>query len=124
MKPCGLTIDPKPLKDHMKADGHKEAFGFVRELVHIDTLMAEHIIQQVYYLVLTDKCEDRIVYYNAFDKHHTKGKVELWKNCLPDTSVHPVSRSHDVEINMEIYQSSHNGTNAKNKGCVPLHEFE
>ena len=26
----GLTIDQKPLKDHMEAVGHKEAFDFVR----------------------------------------------------------------------------------------------
>ena len=29
----GLTIDRKPLKDHMEAVGHKEAFDYVRELV-------------------------------------------------------------------------------------------
>lgn len=29
----GLTIDRKPLKDHMEAVGHKEAFEFVRDLV-------------------------------------------------------------------------------------------
>lgn len=29
----GLTIDKKPLKDHMEAVGHKEAFDFVRDLV-------------------------------------------------------------------------------------------
>ena len=29
----GLTIDQKPLKDHMEAVGHKEAFEYVRELV-------------------------------------------------------------------------------------------
>ena len=28
----GLTIAQKPLKDHMKAVGHKEAFYFVRAL--------------------------------------------------------------------------------------------
>ena len=29
----GLTIDRKPLKDHLEAVGHKEAFDFVSELV-------------------------------------------------------------------------------------------
>ena len=29
----GLTIDKKPLKDHMEAVGHKEAFEYVSELV-------------------------------------------------------------------------------------------
>ena len=29
----GLTIDQKPLKDHMEAVGHKEAFYFICDLV-------------------------------------------------------------------------------------------
>ena len=29
----GLTIDQKPLKDHMEAVGHKEAFYYVCDLV-------------------------------------------------------------------------------------------
>ena len=58
----GLTIDRKPLKDHMEAVGHKEAFDFVCELVRDQVPMSERIIQQIHYLVLADKKEDRGVY--------------------------------------------------------------
>lgn len=58
----GLTIDQKPLKDHMEAVGHKEAFDFVRELVRDNAPMSERIIQQIHYLVLADKKDDRGVY--------------------------------------------------------------
>ena len=58
----GLTIDQKPLKDHMEAVGHKEAFYFVRELVQNQEPMSERIIQQIHYLVLADKKDDRGVY--------------------------------------------------------------
>lgn len=58
----GLTIDQKPLKDHMEAVGHKEAFDFVRELVQKNTPMSERVVQQIHYLVLADKREDRGVY--------------------------------------------------------------
>jgi len=58
----GLTIDQKPLKDHMEAVGHKEAFDFVRELVRDNVLISERIVQQIHYLVLTDKKDDRGVY--------------------------------------------------------------
>lgn len=58
----GLTIDQKPLKDHMEAVGHKDAFDFVSELVQSNTPMSESIIQQIHYLVLADKREDRGVY--------------------------------------------------------------
>ena len=58
----GLTIDRKPLKDHMEAVGHKEAFDFVRDLVKKQIPLSESIIKQIHYLVLADKREDRGVY--------------------------------------------------------------
>lgn len=58
----GLTIDRKPLKDHMEAVGHKEAFEFVSELVKNNVPISESIIKQIHYLVLADKREDRGVY--------------------------------------------------------------
>jgi excisionase family DNA binding protein len=58
----GLTIDKKPLKDHIEAVGHKEAFTFVSELVKNKEPMSERIIKQIHYLVLADKMEDRGVY--------------------------------------------------------------
>ena len=58
----GLTIDQKPLKDHMEAVGHKEAFDYVRELVQEKAPMSERVIQQIHYLVLADKKDDRGVY--------------------------------------------------------------
>lgn len=58
----GLTIDRKPLKDHIEAVGHKEAFEFVSELVKNNVPLSESIIKQVHYLVLADKKDDRGVY--------------------------------------------------------------
>ena len=58
----GLTIDQKPLKDHMEAVGHKEAFDFVRDLVKDQVPLSESIIKQIHYLVLADKKDDRGVY--------------------------------------------------------------
>ena len=58
----GLTIDKKPLKDHIEAVGHKEAFDFVRELVKNNVPISESVIKQIHYLVLADKKEDRGVY--------------------------------------------------------------
>ena len=58
----GLTIDKKPLKDHMEAVGHKEAFDFVTELVKEKCEINERVIKQIHYLVLADKKDDRGVY--------------------------------------------------------------
>ena len=41
----GLTIDQKPLKDHIEAVGHKEAFDFVRELVKENAPLTESVIR-------------------------------------------------------------------------------
>lgn len=45
----GLTIDQKPLKDHIEAVGHKEAFDFVRDLVNDQVPLSESIIKQIHY---------------------------------------------------------------------------
>lgn len=58
----GLTIDQKPLKDHMEAVGHKEAFEYVCELVRNNVPLSEWVIKQIHYLVLADKKDDRGVY--------------------------------------------------------------
>lgn len=58
----GLTIDKKPLKDHMEAIGHKEAFDYVSQLVKDNIPLSEYIIKQIHYLVLIDKSQDRGIY--------------------------------------------------------------
>lgn len=58
----GLTIDKKPLKDHMEAVGHKEAFEYVSELVKSNAELTDSIIRQIHYLVLADKKDDRGIY--------------------------------------------------------------
>lgn len=58
----GITIDKKPLKDHLEAVGHKEAWQYVEELVKQKVQISEKIIKEIHSLVLMDKREDRGVY--------------------------------------------------------------
>lgn len=58
----GLTVDQKPLKEHMEVVGHKEAFDYVRELVQENVPLSERVIQQIHFIVLADKRDDRGVY--------------------------------------------------------------
>ena len=58
----GLTIDQKPLKDHMEAVGHKDAFYFICDLVKDRIPLSEAVIKQIHSLVLADKPLDRGVY--------------------------------------------------------------
>ena len=46
----GLTINGKPLKEHIEAVGHKEAFDFVRDLVKDQVPLSENVIKQIHYL--------------------------------------------------------------------------
>lgn len=58
----GLTIDKKPLKDHMEAVGHKDAFYFVVQLVEEKAELTEYVIKQIHSLVLADKPMDKGTY--------------------------------------------------------------
>ena len=58
----GLTIDQKPLKDHMEAVGHKEAFYYILDLVKNKQELTESVIKQIHSLVLADKPQDRGIY--------------------------------------------------------------
>ena len=58
----GLTIDKKPLKDHMEAVGHKEAFWYICGLVKEKAELSEYVIKQIHTLVLADKPHDRGIY--------------------------------------------------------------
>ncbi len=58
----GLTIDQKPLKDHLEAVGHKDAFLYVQGLVRDKVPFSEVIVKQIHTLVLMDRPEDRGIY--------------------------------------------------------------
>lgn len=58
----GLTVDQKPLKDHIEAVGHKEAFDYVVKLVEEKAPLTESLIKQIHFLVLANKKDDRGVY--------------------------------------------------------------
>ena len=58
----GITIDKKPLKEHLEAVGHKDAFEYVKELVSENVNLSEEIIKDIHSLVLMDRPQDRGVY--------------------------------------------------------------
>ena len=58
----GLTIDKKPLKEHLEAVGHKDAFDYIQELVSQEVVLSEKIIKDIHSLVLMDRPQDRGIY--------------------------------------------------------------
>lgn len=55
----GITIDKKPLKEHLEAVGHKDAFYYIEDLVKEKIEMSEKVIKDIHSLVLMDKPQDK-----------------------------------------------------------------
>jgi len=58
----GMTIDGKPLKEHMELIGHRDACLYIEELVREAAPLSEKTIRDIHSLVLMDRREDRGVY--------------------------------------------------------------
>ncbi len=58
----GITIAEKPLKDHLEAIGHKDAFEYVVSLADANTPLSERIIKGIHSLVLMNDRLNRGVY--------------------------------------------------------------
>jgi Fic family protein len=58
----GITIDKKPLKEHLEAIGHKDAFEYIQELVSEKAALSEKIIKDIHSLLLMDRPQDRGTY--------------------------------------------------------------
>lgn len=58
----GITIAAKPLKEHLEAVGHRDAFLYVLDLVQNKVPISEKIIKDIHSLVLMDRAQDKGVY--------------------------------------------------------------
>lgn len=108
----GLTVDSKPLKDHLEAVGHKDAFDFVCELVKENAPLSEHNIKQIHYLVLADKKQDRGVYrrvpVHIMGAHHEPAqpyliepKMEQLLQAYKDDTEHIITKLARFHIEFE-----------------------
>ena len=58
----GMTIDQKPLKDHLEAVGHRDAFLYVQDVAKQDLPLSETVIKNIHALVLLNHPDDKGVY--------------------------------------------------------------
>jgi Fic family protein len=58
----GVTIGGKPLKHHLEAIGHRDAYYYVEKLVKSKLPVSEKVIKDIHSLVLMDRREDKGVY--------------------------------------------------------------
>lgn len=92
----GLTINNKPLKDHMEAIGHKEALDFVYDLVKNKERLSEKIIKDIHFLVLADKKEDRGIYR----------KIPVYISGAKHDTVSPFLIEEEMKKLLEDYENS------------------
>ena len=59
---AGITIGEKPLREHLDAVGHREAFAYVMELADRDSPLTEATIRNIHALVLMWDRQNRGVY--------------------------------------------------------------
>jgi len=58
----GLTIDKKPLKEHLEATQHRDAFYYICDLVSRKAPLDEKTIKEIHSIILNDRPADRGVY--------------------------------------------------------------
>ena len=109
----GITIDKKPLKDHLEAIGHKDAFLYVQDLVKKQIPFSESIIKQIHTLVLMDRPEDRGIYRHIpvriMGAYHVPPDPvlvpEQMENLIAaftgNTNLHPIGRAAWFHLNFE-----------------------
>jgi Fic family protein len=58
----GLTIGEKPLKDHLEAIGHRDAFEYVISLADANAPLSERVVKDIHSLVLMNDSRNKGVY--------------------------------------------------------------
>ena len=58
----GMTIDQKPLKDHLEAVGHRDAFLYIQDIAKQELPLSEFVIKNIHSLVLINQPEDKGIY--------------------------------------------------------------
>lgn len=109
----GITVDKKPLKDHLEAVGHRDAFLYVQDLVKNNVPFSESIIKQIHTLVLMDRPEDRGVYrripVRIMGAYHVPSDPvlvpEQMENLVAEFSankkIHPIERAALFHLKFE-----------------------
>lgn len=110
----GVTIDKKPLMDHLEVIGHKDAFLYVQRRIENKDALSEKVIKNIHSLMLMDKPEDKGVFRNIPVKisgalheppqpHLVSRKIDqLVKEFLTDKkSMHPIEKIALFHLNFE-----------------------
>lgn len=109
----GMTIDKKPLKDHLEAVGHKDAFLYVEDIAK-DTKINSEVIKNIHSLVLMNRPEDKGVfrkipvmimgaYTQLVQPYMIEPKIEqlFMDNDMREKIMHPIERIARFHLEFE-----------------------
>ena len=108
----GMTIGEKPLKDHLEATGHRDAFCFLEDFVKSGKTISEAFVRQLHSLVLADKPLDKGIYrripvvitgaiHTPPQPYMVAHLMETWVRDLQTTRLHPLVAAADFHIRFE-----------------------
>ena len=108
----GMTIGEKPLKDHLEATGHRDAFCFLEDFVKSGDPINEAFVRQLHSLVLADKPMDKGVYrripviiagavHTPPQPYLVAPMMEAWVRDLQTTRLHPLVAAAEFHIRFE-----------------------
>lgn len=108
----GMTIGEKPLKDHLEATGHRDAFCFLEDFVKSGDSISEAFVRQLHSLVLADKPMDKGVYrripviitgaiHTPPQPYLVAPMMETWVRDLQTTRRHPLVAAAEFHIRFE-----------------------
>lgn len=108
----GVTIGQKPLKDHLEAIGHRDAFNFLEEVVGHGEEISERLVKELHTLVLADQPRDRGIYrripvvitgavHTPPQPYLVGPQMEAWVRDLNATQMHPLVAAALFHIRFE-----------------------
>ncbi len=108
----GMTIGKKPLKDHLEAIGHRDAFAFLEEAVGRHEDISERFVKDLHSLVLSDRPLDRGIYrripvvitgavHVPPQPYLIAPQMEAWVRDLKGTHLHPLVAAAIFHIRFE-----------------------
>src|SRR5574344_1370186 len=108
----GVTIGQQPLKDHLEAIGHRDAFNFLEDVVARGEMISERLVKELHALVLADQPQDRGVYrrmpviitgavHTPPQPYLVVPQMEEWVRDLNVTHFHPLVAAALFHIRFE-----------------------
>jgi Fic family protein len=108
----GMTIGGKPIKDHLEALGHSQAFVFMVKMVENKTAMTEETIKSLHYYVMRNDDAERGNYRTSnVEITGTDPKLPQWEDVpkeietildhIRQSKLHTIEKAAEAHVDFE-----------------------